>query len=456
MTNDNKHYRKMTETPVLNLLISLSIPTIISMLVTNIYNMVDTAFVGTIGTSANAAVGILFGFMSILQAIGFMFGQGSGSILSRKLGEKNIEQATQVASTGFFFSFGFGATASLICFIFMDPLCFWLGSTDTVLPYARTYISFLLIVAPLVTSTFTLNNILRYEGKAMLGMIGMMTGALLNILGDAIFIFVFDMGIAGAGLSTALSQAISFFILLSMFVRGKTQCKISIKRVKVRQVLSDVIFTGFPSMLRQGLSAIATVVLNMSAKPYGDAAIAGMSNASRVAFLVFSITLGIGQGFQPISAFNYGAKRFDRVKKAYMTTILVSTLIIVGLDISVALWAEDIIYFIRPDMAVVEVGARALRLQCMAQLVLPYCMTVEMLLQSTGKRLGATFLSATRNGLFLILGIIVLSKIRGIAGIQEAQPLANLVSVIPTVILDRIFWRKIQKNCSFNLEKDRV
>lgn len=456
MTNDNKHYRKMTETPVLNLLISLSIPTIISMLVTNIYNMVDTAFVGTIGTSANAAVGILFGFMSILQAIGFMFGQGSGSILSRKLGEKNIEQATQVASTGFFFSFGFGATASLICFIFMDPLCFWLGSTDTVLPYARTYISFLLIVAPLVTSTFTLNNILRYEGKAMLGMIGMMTGALLNILGDAIFIFVFDMGIAGAGLSTALSQAISFFILLSMFVRGKTQCKISIKRVKVRQVLSDVIFTGFPSMLRQGLSAIATVVLNMSAKPYGDAAIAGMSNASRVAFLVFSITLGIGQGFQPISAFNYGAKRFDRVKKAYMTTILVSTLIIVGLDISVALWAEDIIYFIRPDMAVVEVGARALRLQCMAQLVLPYCMTVEMLLQSTGKRLGATFLSATRNGLFLILGIIVLSKIRGIAGIQEAQPLANLVSVIPTVILDRIFWQKIQKNCSFNLEKDRV
>ena len=193
MTNDNKHYRKMTETPVLNLLISLSIPTIISMLVTNIYNMVDTAFVGTIGTSANAAVGILFGFMSILQAIGFMFGQGSGSILSRKLGEKNIEQATQVASTGFFFSFGFGATASLICFIFMDPLCFWLGSTDTVLPYARTYISFLLIVAPLVTSTFTLNNILRYEGKAMLGMIGMMTGALLNILGDAIFIFVFDI-----------------------------------------------------------------------------------------------------------------------------------------------------------------------------------------------------------------------------------------------------------------------
>ena len=456
MTNDNKHYRKMTETPVLNLLISLSIPTIISMLVTNIYNMVDTAFVGTIGTSANAAVGILFGFMSILQAIGFMFGQGSGSILSRKLGEKNIEQATQVASTGFFFSFGFGATASLICFIFMDPLCFWLGSTDTVLPYARTYISFLLIVAPLVTSTFTLNNILRYEGKAMLGMIGMMTGALLNILGDAIFIFVFDMGIAGAGLSTALSQTISFFILLSMFVRGKTQCKISIKRVKVRQVLSNVIFTGFPSMLRQGLSAIATVVLNMSAKPYGDAAIAGMSNASRVAFLVFSITLGIGQGFQPISAFNYGAKRFDRVKKAYMTTILVSTLIIVGLDISVALWAEDIIYFIRPDMAVVEVGARALRLQCMAQLVLPYCMTVEMLLQSTGKRLGATFLSATRNGLFLILGIIVLSKIRGIAGIQEAQPLANLVSVIPTVILDRIFWQKIQKNCSFNLEKDRV
>lgn len=453
MENNTNQYRKMTETPILKLIVSLSIPTIISMLITNIYNMVDTAFVGTIGTSANAAVGILFGFMTILQAIGFMFGQGSGSILARNLGEKKVEQASVVASTGFFFSFGFGAAASLIGFIFMDPLCYFLGSTDTVLPYARIYISFLMIVAPLVTSTFTLNNILRYEGRAMLGMIGLMTGALLNIVGDALFIFVFDMGIAGAGLSTAISQTISFIILISMFVKGKTQSKISIKLVHASHILSNVILTGFPSMLRQGLSALATVVLNMNAKPYGDAAIAGMSNASRVAFLVFSIVLGIGQGFQPISSFNYGARRFSRVKEAYKTTILISTLIMIVIDFTVVFWAEEIIYLIRADMEVVNVGARALRLQCMAQLVLPYCMTIEMLLQSTGKRFGATFLSATRNGLFLILGIIVLSKLRGIAGIQEAQPLANLVSVIPTVILDRLFWREIQKNSTFDLEK---
>lgn len=287
----------------------------------------------------------------------------------------------------------------------------------------------------------------------MLGMIGLMTGALLNIVGDALFIFVFDMGIAGAGLSTAISQTISFIILISMFVKGKTQSKISIKLVHVSHILFNVILTGFPSMLRQGLSALATVVLNMNAKPYGDAAIAGMSNASRVAFLVFSIVLGIGQGFQPISSFNYGARRFSRVKEAYKTTILISTLIMIVIDFTVVFWAEEIIYLIRADMEVVNVGARALRLQCMAQLVLPYCTTIEMLLQSTGKRFGATFLSATRNGLFLIMGIIVLSKLRGIAGIQEAQPLANLVSVIPTVILDRLFWREIQKNSTFDLEK---
>lgn len=445
MSDNSLQYKKMTETPIPKLIVQLSIPTIISMLVTNIYNLVDTDFVGELGTSASGAVGIVFGFMSILQAIGFMFGQGSGSILSRKLGEKDLDEASRVASTGFFFSFGFGLVAAIICFIFLEPLCLLLGSTETILPYAKAYISYLLIASPFVASSFTLNNILRYEGKAFLGMIGLMTGAVLNIGGDALFIFGLNMGIAGAGLSTAISQIVSFMILLSMFLRKRTQCRISIKRVAVGFTVADIMLTGFPSMLRQGLSSIATVILNMNAKPYGDAAIAAMSIVSRVAFFVFSIALGIGQGFQPISAFNYGAKKFDRVKKAYKTTILMASAVIVVLSIGVILNASDIIYIFREDPEVVEIGTRALILQCLAQLLLPYCMVTEMLLQSTGKRLGATILSATRSGLFFIPAIIILSHFRGIAGLQEAQPLAFVLSIIPSAILGKHFFANLDR-----------
>ena len=220
------YYRKMTERPVELLILIFSVPTIISMLITNIYNIVDTAFVGKLGNSASGAVGIVFGFMSIIQAGGFLFGQGSGSILSRKLGKGDVEGASKTASTGFLLSLSFGLLTSILCFIFLEPLVYFLGSTDTIAPYAYDYIFFILLTAPMVVATFTLNNILRYEGKAIFGMIGLLAGSIINIGGDALFMFVFHMGIKGAGLSTAISQVISFVILLIPFLRGKTACKI--------------------------------------------------------------------------------------------------------------------------------------------------------------------------------------------------------------------------------------
>ena len=394
-TAKKSQYEKMTETPISKLVVTLSIPTIASMLVTNIYNLVDTAFVGRLGTSASGAVGIVFGFMSIIQAFGFMFGQGSGSILSRALGSQDRESATVHASVGFVGSFMCGLIISLIGFLLLDEIVMFLGSTLTIAPYAKTYISFILAAAPFMCSSFTLNNLLRYEGKASLGMIGLMFGAILNMVGDPIFMFGLGMGIAGAGLSTALSQIVSWGILLFMFLGGHTESKINL--IKAFQagpaVVGNIMATGFPSLLRQGLNSLTTVLLNSRCGVYGDAAVAAMSIVSRIVFFTFSIALGVGQGFQPVSAYNYGARKYSRIREGYrFTAILAEGIIFVGVTILVV-FASPLIRLMREDPEVIEIGTRALRLQALSNLFLPPCMVTEMLYQSTGHRAGATMLS---------------------------------------------------------------
>ena len=228
MDRQAAQYKKMTETPIPKLIITLSIPTIINMLVTNIYNLVDTAFVGRLGNSASGAVGIVFGYMAIIQAFGFMFGQGGGSIVSRLRGAKDTENASKNASTAFFFALGFGFILAALSYLNIDALIIALGSTDTIAPFAKEYIVYILIAAPFMTASFTMNNVLRYEGKAALGMVGLLTGSILNMIGDPILMFGLKMGVAGAGLSTCISQITSFCILLSAFIGGRTTSKLSI------------------------------------------------------------------------------------------------------------------------------------------------------------------------------------------------------------------------------------
>lgn len=438
-------FDKMTKTPVSRLIIKLSIPAIISMMVTNVYNLVDTAFVGQLGNSASGAVGIVFGFMAVLQAIGFMFGNGSGSIISRLLGAKNTEQASKIASTGFFFTLLFGAVVAIISAFVLKPLVMLLGSTETISPYAQTYISYILAAAPFITASFTMNNLLRYEGKATLGMIGLIVGAVLNIAGDPILMFGLNMGIAGAGLSTCISQIIGFFVLLSMFLLHKTQCRLSVKLI-VPKFLPEIIGTGLPSLLRQGLNSLSTVVLNNCAAVYGDAAVAAMSIVSRVIFFTFSFALGVGQGFQPVCGFNYGAKKYDRLKTAFYFSVMLAEIIVVVMSVGLILFPGEIVSIFRDDNTVMEIGSRALVLQGIAQLFLPFCMITEMALQSVGKKLGASVLSTLRNGLFFIPMLLILSNVRGLSGIQEAQPLAVTLAVIPSAILAVRFFRELQKN----------
>ena len=440
-------YDKMTKQPVGSLVIKLGIPTTLSMLVTNIYNMVDTMFVGKLGTSASGAVGIVFGFMSILQAFGFLFGQGAGSIISRRLGNKDEDSASVVASTAFFSSMFMGLLIGILGTVFNTKMVYLLGSTDTILPYAKTYSLFIMAAAPFMTSTFTMNNILRFEGKASLSMVGLMTGAILNMVGDPILMFGLDMGIAGAGPSTAISQFISFCVLLSMFLSGKTQSKLSIRKItREFNVLFDIVATGFPSLVRQGLQAVSTMILNQQARIYGDAAVAAMSIVSRISFFIFAVGLGIGQGFQPVCGFNYGARKFSRVKEAFSFTLVAGEVLLGMFAVAGLLFSNQAIAVFRDDAEVIAFGTPALRYQCMALFLNPLIVLSNMTLQSTGQRAWATFLSMMRSGLYLIPMIYILTYTMGARGIQLAQPVADVLAFATALPVIVNFIRKLPED----------
>lgn len=446
-TNSDEQYRLMTKTPVSKLIIKLGIPTTVSMLVTNIYNMADTYFVGTLGTSASGAVGIVFGLMAIIQAVGFMFGHGAGSIISRKLGAKDVETAKLVASASFYASIVAGGVITLVGLVFSEPFLRLLGSTETILPYAKDYAFWILLAAPLMTASFVLNNILRYEGKASLAMIGLTVGGGLNIFGDWLLINVFSLGISGAGISTAVSQLVSFLILLSMFLRGKTQSTVSIKNLKrgLPQI-KNIMSTGLPSLTRQGLSSISTMLLNNTAGLYGDAAVAGMTIVNRICFFVFAVGLGIGQGFQPVSAFNYGAKKYKRVKKGFFFTWGVGECLLAILAVAGLFFSDSLVGIFRDDPEVIRIGSFALKAQLIALFFQPLSICCNMTFQSVGKNKSATFLSALRSGVVFIPVLILLSKFFGLTGVQIAQPVADVLTFFISIPFMIAFFKNLPKD----------
>lgn len=439
-------YQKMTETPIPKLILMLGIPTTISMLVTSIYNMADTYFVGQIGTSASGAVGVVFGLMAIIQAFGFMFGHGAGSIVSRSLGAKDREYASKIASTSFVWAALAGVLILVFGLVFINPLMRLLGSTDTILPYARTYATYILLAAPFMASSCVLNNVLRYEGRAALAMIGLVSGGLLNIFGDWLLVSRLNLGVMGAGIATAVSQTISFCILLSIFLCGKTDSKLHPKWIS--KDLSDVLLickTGMPSLMRQGLSSVSTMVLNGQAGVYGDAAVAAMSIVNRICFLVFSVGLGIGQGFQPVSAFNYGAKKYGRVRQGFFFTWTVGELLLGGFAIIGMFFSQNLVAVFRDDPAVIEIGNFALSVQLVALFFQPLSVCANMMFQSIGKNGVATFLSVLRSGVFFIPTILILSKVLGLTGVEISQTVADIMTFVVSVPFVVVFLRDLKR-----------
>lgn len=437
-------YDKMTKKPVSALVLELGLPTTVSMLVTNLYNMADTWFVGQLGTSASGATGIVFGLMAIIQAFGFMLGHGAGSNISRQLGSKNIEHARTFSATSFYLSLLFGVAFMAFGLTFLTPLVRLLGSTDTILPFAATYARFILLAAPAMASSCVLNNILRYEGRAAFAMVGLATGGILNIFGDALLIFGFHMGIAGAGVSTMISQYISALILLSMFLRGKTQTSLAPRYFthELGDVL-NILRTGLPSMARQGLGSVSTMALNWQARVYGDAAVAAMSIVARVCNFLFCVGLGIGQGFQPVSGFNYGAGKYSRVRKAFYFTMGFSALLLAVFALLGFVLAAPIITLMRDDPAVVAIGAAAMRAQCVALVFMPLSVCGNMLFQSIGLSGRATFLSCLRSGLCFIPLLFLFSSLWGLTGIELAQPAADILSALITIPVTIQFFRAL-------------
>lgn len=437
-------YQKLTETPVSKLIIMLGIPTTISMLIANVYNMADSYFVSRISLSAGGATSIVFGVMSILQAFGFMFGHGAGSYVSRLLGRCENERASNYASVGFFASLLTGFIIMALGLVFLKPLMLLLGSTETILPYAMDYAKYIFLAAPAMTASCVLNNILRYEGKAALAMIGLTSGGILNIALDPIFIFGLDMGIGGAGLATAVSQYVSFAILGSVFLIGKTNSKISLKFItKEFKILRDIVITGLPSLARQGLNSVSTMVLNTAAKPFGDAAIAAMGYVGRTSSLIFCVGLGIGQGFQPVAAFNYGAKKYSRVRKGTTFTLIFGIAFIGLISALCFAFAPGIISIFRKEAEVVAIGSEALRIQCVALLFFPFSVVATMLFQSIGKSVPALVLSCLQSGLIFIPLCLMLPSFMGVRGIEVSQPIAYVLAAFVSLPMMLSFLRKL-------------
>ena len=434
MTQDEK-FKMMTEMPIPNLIGRLAVPTIISMLITSFYNMADTFFVGRIGTSATAAVGVAFPLMAVIQALGFFCGHGSGNSISRKLGSKETDTAEQLAATGFFMAILLGLIVMALGLAFLKPLCLILGSTDTILPYTKQYLGIILLGAPYMTAQLVLNNQIRFQGNAVYSMIGITTGAVLNIALDPLFIFVFHMGIAGAALATIFSQFVSFVLLLAG-IRISKCIPIRFRNIRLnKDRLSELVGGGLPSLFRQGLGSVATMTLNLAANPYGDAAIAAMSIVSRITMFAGSALIGFGQGFQPVCGFNYGAKKFGRVREALWFCVKVSTVVLFFLAVTGALLSGSLVGIFRDDPEVIRIGTTALRFQCLSFTLNGWIIMNNMMMQTMGKTGYATLLASARQGLFFIPALLILPRLFGLLGIQMAQAVADgLTFVVTTVI----------------------
>lgn len=438
-------FKKMTETPVGKLVIMLGIPTTISMLITTIYNLADTYFVSQLGTSASGAVGVVFSLMAVIQAFGFMYGQGAGSIISRQLGAGKVEEAQKTSTLAFAVALITGVVLAILGNIFVDPLARLLGSTETILPYARVYARCVLMAAPFMMGSNVLNNILRYEGRAAFAMVGLGTGGILNTIADPILINGAGLGVLGAGLATAISQMVAFSILLYMFLT-KAQSRFSIKLLVFDwSLLFDICATGFPSLLRQSMQSISGMFLNNIAANFGgDAAVAAMSIVGRVNFFCFAVGLGLGQGFQPVSAFNFGAKKFDRVRKSYMFTWAVSQVVLMIMMTICLIFSGNLVAFFRDDPEVIAIGTFALRCALIALVAVPFQVCTNMLLQSTGQRAAASFLSILKNGLFFIPLLLILSSAFGLLGVQIAQPIADVLTSVTSIPFALSFMRKLR------------
>ena len=413
MSAEERQQMLLTQ-PVEKIIPKMALPTICSMLITSIYNMADTYFVSQIGTaeasasgtSASAAVGIVFSVMAMIQALAFMFGMGSGTNVSHLLGMGKRKEAEVYSAVGFFSAVAAGVLIAVLGNVFNEPLMRLLGATETAMPYALDYARYIFLAAPFMMGSLSMNNLLRFQGLATYGMVGIISGGLLNMLLDPLLIFVFDMGIAGASIATAISQLTSFVILLVMCSTHADAITIHPRNYRpTKQMYAKILNNGLPSLGRQGIMSVSTSLLNNAAAVYGDPAIAAFAIVSRCLNFVNSTVVGFGQGFQPVCGFNYGARKYDRMHRAFSFSVKVTTIVLLVL------------------------GAAGFAFQILTVWAWGFITLSNMYTQAIGYGIRSTILAAARQGLFLIPTLLVLPNVWGLRGLEVCQPLADVLTL---------------------------
>ena len=426
LTEEEK-YKQMMEEPVHTLIPRLALPSMVSMIVVAVYNMADTFFVSQLGTSASAAVGVIYSMVAIIQAIAFMIGMGSGNEISRLLGAKKQEEAEHYVAIGFFTEILLGVSIAIFSIIYIENLVYALGSTKTIAPYAISYAKYVLLGTPFIMASLGMNNMLRFQGNSFYSMLGIATGGILNMFLDPLFIYGFHMGIRGAALATTLSQIVSFSILLYQCNRMPACISVSFKNFKPSLKRYSLIFRfGLPSLARQGIAGVSTIILNFSAHPYGDAAIAAMAIVMRIIMFLNSLVIGFGQGFQPVCGYCYGAKNYKRVEEAYRFSLKVCFLMLMVMGTAVFIFAKPLItVFRKGDAEVIRIGYLALRLQCLTIPLSAQITMANMFSQTTGYPFRASFVALLRQGICLIPVLLILPPVFGLLGVQMSQPISD-------------------------------
>ena len=441
---DSEQQRQLMLTePIGRLLFKKAAPTVLIQLITVIYNTADTYFVAKIDTSASAAVGVVFSLMAIIQAVGGSIGMGATSLISPMLGQKRIDEASTVGTSAAFMSIVAGLFISVLGLIFLRPLVSLIGARDDVIPYAVEYARFILIAAPFMTSSFVLNNILRSEGQAVYSMIGMISGGILNLFVDPLLIFVCGMGVAGAALATMIGQITSFLIMLVIFLRDRSIVRLRPQYLgRKAAVYTGIVRMGLPTLFRQGMASLSSALLNIQAAPFGAAAVAAISIANKLYMFVRHIVIGIGQGYQPIAGYCYGAKRYSRVKRVFWVATASATVICVSIAVAVLLFREPIMIWFRDDPAVVRIGSAMLRFLCITIPLMGFSTYVNQLYQCLGFAVGATFLASCRQGIFFVPLVFILPAIFGLDGIEMVQAGADLLTCFISIPFLIHFFRK--------------
>ena len=434
--------RLMLDTPIRQLIVRLAIPAVATQLITVVYNTADMYFVSKISTAASAAVGIVFSLQSLIHALAFGIGMGTGTLLSRYLGCGDDENAQKCTSSGVVMSLGTGFLITGLCLAFLEPLMRLLGSTDTILPYSIAYAKYIVLASPVMCLQSLLGCVLRNSGRSTQAMIGVCAGGIINTFLDPLFISVFNMGTAGAAIATAVSQIISTGVLVAIFLMGKAPVKINPKYASRNfKDYWQILATGSPTIFRQGLACISTACLNVAAADYSDAAIAAISIANKVYMLVRGIIIGVGQGYMPVAAFNYAAGKKKRTREAFYFTTIMGTAVCIVFAVVISIFPEAILRLFRDDADVIAAGKPAVLFVCAVMPFLAYSTFVNQTYQGLGFKIRATILASSRQGICFLPLIFILPRFLGLTGIQLSQPGADFLTFIISIPFQLYFFK---------------